>query len=53
MRDLASTEPEESQHRKKSAGRIESQKEKRGADRSDQLTAHEEPYKSRIQTNHK
>jgi hypothetical protein len=53
MRDLASTEQEESQHRKKSAGRIQSQQEKKGADRSDQLTTHEEPYNSRIQTNHK
>lgn len=54
MWDPGITEPEESQHMKRAESVRESNpSKKKGMDRSDQITTHEEPYTTRIQTNHK
>lgn len=54
MWDPGITEPEESQHMKRAESVRESNpSKKKGMDRSDQITTHEEPYTTRIQTNNK
>jgi len=52
MWDPGITKPEESQHRKRAeSGRESNPRKKKGMNRSDRTTIHEEPYTSRIQTN--